>query len=123
MAIGVSSTVSPKISASGVPVVQGPLFGISESAGTPFTILWANGERVASIPLTSLDEILGATGGANSTKFIGQRVKVTTPADQSPYGLCTCAAVYNRNGVDVGLLQNAYGYYFETAVANLEIVS
>lgn len=117
MAIGVGSKVSVKLDLL-VPVVQGPVFGISESASTPFTITWSsNGARVASIPETSLDEILVATAG---TELVGQRVIMTIPEDQSNYGLCTCIWVYRRNGSNVALLQNQAGeYYFEALVSNV----
>ncbi len=125
MAIGVGSIVSPKVNtAAFMPSAAGPMFGISETAAAgPFTITWADGNRVASIPLTSLDEILAPTGGAASTKFVGQRVKRTTPAGQAGYGLFACLQVYNRNGVDVGWLQSLSGNgCVEALVSTLEIV-
>lgn len=125
MAIGIGSVVSPKVNAAAfMPSAAGPMFGVSESAGTPFDVTWADGKQGNAIPLTSLDEILAATGGSASTQFVGQRVKRTTPAGagESGYGYFTCLQVYNRNGTDVGLLQNDNGAFIEAAVSILELV-
>jgi len=123
MALGVGSVVSPKVNLSGffAPSAAGPMFGVSESAGTPFTITWQDGQRVASIPTTSLDEILATLGGAASTKFLGQRVRITTQT-QSGYGLWVCVQVYNRGGVETALLQHASGAFIEALISVLEIV-
>lgn len=65
MAIGISSIVAVKISSAALSLgsisSQAPAFGVSETASTPFTITWGDGSRVASIPATSLDEIITAS--------------------------------------------------------------
>lgn len=119
MAIGIGSTVSPKSVPPGSAsfAAEGPLFGISESAGTPFTILWNNGQRVASVPLTSVDEIV-AGSGTIAADFVGRRVQVNSPAGQNVWGACLCVGSYNRNGSEVLLLQNQHGGYYLEALAS-----
>lgn len=118
MAIGIGSIVSPAVNSvlspstnSLGPVVQGPTFGVSESAASPFTILWDNGQRVAAIPTLSLDEITAADLTVREA-FIGRRVTVNTPSGQNNWGICVCVSAYKRAGNSVLLLQNAQGEYF-----------
>lgn len=116
MAIGANSIVSPRTAGLGLNV-NGPLFGIVESGAGPFTVLWYNGERVASIVVTNLDEIL-ASGGTQGADFVGRQVKVNNPVGQTNYGLFTCVASYNRNGSEVLLLKNNVALYFIEALAS-----
>lgn len=126
MAIGINSIVAPNIAIATAPVVQGPIFGISESAGAPFTVLWSNGNRVAGIPGTSLVEIAPADL-ATREAFVGRRVRVTTPSGQNNWGICVCVGAYKQGGASGGntlLLQNPVGQYFiEVLPADCEVVA
>lgn len=79
MAIGISSIVAVKVSSTALAFgnvsAQPPCFGVSETASTPFTVTWqSNGSRVASIPLTSLDEILNPS--ADTLALMGSVVAI-----------------------------------------------
>jgi hypothetical protein len=120
MAIGANSIVSPKTTGVGGGGLNplSPLFGIVESGAGPFTVLWFNGQRVASIVLSNLDEIL-AGSGTIAAELVGREVKVSSPAGQTNYGQFICVTNYNRNGSEFVLLQNkTSGYYFEALAAN-----
>ena len=100
--------------------VQGPLFGAVESGADPYTILWYNGERVASVAAITIDEILVATG-STAADFVGRRVKINSPAGQNNWAYMVCVGAYNRRGSDTLLLQNPTGEYFlEALAANCE---
>lgn len=115
MAIGANSQVAVKTQGIGLNP-QGPLFGIVESGTGPFTVLWYNGSRVASIILTNLDEILVASGTV-AADFVGRRVKINSPAGQNNWAYMVCVGAYSRNGADTLLLQNPTGEYFLEALA------
>lgn len=76
MAIGIGSMVAVKISSAALALGsishQPPAFGVSETASTPFTVTWGDGSRVASIPATSLDEII--TANTPTLALVGQVV-------------------------------------------------
>ena len=123
MAIGAGSSVALKSfglgSGPALPV-SGPIFGIVESGSDPYVVQWPD-RREAAVAAVTINEILAATGGAATTKFLGQRVRVTTQT-QAGYGLWRCIRVYNRAGSDVCLLQNDLGAFDEQAPASLTIV-
>lgn len=123
MAIVIGSTLSPKVnSAVAWASAEAPLFGVSETAAPgPFDIQWGNGQRGDTVPSTSVDEILAATGGTSTTKFLGQQVRITAQT-LSGYGRWRCIQVYNRGGSDVCLLQNEWNAYQEQPPANLTII-
>jgi hypothetical protein len=105
MAIGVGSIVAVKVSSAqldlGNACAQPPAFGCNESASGPFTITWANnGNRVAGIPSTSLDEITNA--GSPAQALFGQVVNFVgaSPAMSGPVIM-----VYARSAVDVVLIK------------------
>lgn len=120
MAIGVGSLVSVRGLAS-AQSGKGPLFGISESAGTPFTITWETGERVASIPSGSLDEITAADATTQNT-FVGRMCKPTSPTGQTNWGQGVCVSCYKRNTDTVALLKNTAGFFLEVLTSALEVV-
>jgi hypothetical protein len=114
MAIGVGSVVAVKVSSAqlslGNASAQPPCFGNNESASTPFTITWSNnGNRVAGIPGTGLDEITDA--GDPAQALLG---KVVNTAESSPANNSLVVGAYARSGVDVLLLRNLQaGSYLE----------
>ncbi len=124
MAIGIGSTVSPKlVVAINAQSGKGPVFGVSESAATPFTITWEDGSRVASIPLTSLDEILVAETAVSEAQ-LGKLCKITDPAS-SNWGNGIAVACYKRVDPTAGtvaytLLRNAIGFFLEVPSADVE---
>src|SRR5882672_3191517 len=111
MAIGVGSLVSPKLVIEGAANVKGPVFGISESAGTPFTVTWNDGSRVASIPNGSLDEITAADA-AVLNEFVGRRAQINTPTGANSWSFSVCVGAYKRGLLTYLLLQNPTGEYF-----------
>lgn len=124
MAIAATSIVSPKRSGlnAGVALaLQGPLFGIVESGTGPFVVLWGNGQRVSSVDLGTIDEILEATT-AIANGFVGRRVKQTVPTGQTNWGVMTCVAAYKRTNVDIILLQSSTGAFIEALASSCEAV-
>jgi hypothetical protein len=124
MAIGISSVVSVKLPpAVNAQSGKGPVFGISESAATPFTITWEDGSRVASIPDTSLDEILIADAAVSDAQ-LGRLCRITDPAAGN-WGQGIAVSCYKRVGaatVAYTLLRNQAGFFIEVPSANVEVV-
>lgn len=122
MAIIVGSIVAVKINsaalASGSVCPQPPAFGVSESASTPFDVVWsATGTRTTAVLLTSLDEITAAD--AQPLALVGTQV---TRAGYSPVASSVVVSAYKRNAVNVLLLKSQAGVYSEalaTAVTPL----
>jgi len=108
MAIGAGSRVALKTSISGV-VPGPPNFASVISGADPYVVLgptWTS--TPATVPATSLDEILAPTGGTATTKFLGQRVRITSE-DNSGYGMWAVKMVYNRAGTDYAWLVSLAG--------------
>lgn len=125
MAIIIGSTVSPKlVVAVNAQSGKGPVFGISETASTPFTVTWEDGSRVAAIPLTSLDEIAVAEDAVISAQLF-KLCKITDPA-ASNWGNGVAVSCYKR--IDPGgtvaytLLRNSAGFSIEVASADVAAI-
>lgn len=121
MAIGVDSIVAVKVSSAqlalGNASAQPPAFGCNESASSPFTVTWSNnGNRVASIPSGSLDEITDPSDPGLA--LLGQVVNLVSGASPAFNGVVISA--YARSGVDVVLMKNLQtGAFIETLASNV----
>lgn len=123
MAIGVGSIVAVKVSSAqltlGNASAQPPAFGCNESASSPFTVTWSNnGNRVAAIPGSSLDEITDAS--APGLGLLGEVVNLLPASSPSPAMNGVVISAYARSGVDVVLMKNLQtGAFVETLAANV----
>lgn len=123
MAIGVSSIVAVKISSPGLALgnvtAQAPSFGVSETASTPFTVVWSDsGNRVAAIVGTSLDEILNPS--TPTQDLLGQVVTIEG-ASAAFSGLVI--GVYSRSTIDCVLMKNLQtGCFIEAAASAVTVV-
>lgn len=122
MAIGVSSIVAIKVASAqlsqGNASAQPPAFGCNESASSPFTITWSNnGNRVAGIPSTVVDEITDA--GDPAQALLG---KVCNIEDGSPANNSLVVAAYGRSGVDVVLMRSLQAGTYMEVLATAAVV-
>jgi hypothetical protein len=75
---------------------HGPVRGIVSAVAGTATVLWDDGNQVASIVLVTLDLILTSGSETERTRLMGRRVQINDPADQTNWGRATCVDVYAR---------------------------
>lgn len=117
VAIKISSAVSGSVLSPGAVTAQPPCFGVCESAGAPFTVVWADtGVKTTGLLATSVDEIEDPDGPT-----AGLLGKVVNIDGYDPAYNSVVVSAHKRSEVNYVLCKSiATGMYMEVLATAIE---